>query len=412
MAAQARAGAQRRLHVPAAGSAGGAGDARRRWQRGRRGAGRRDHPDLGRAGVQRHRLRRLRDRVGRRAVAWVECLGAFAGGVDAGVLRGQPGSCARLEFGDRARCGIGLDRIARPVRQVAVCTDLRAGDPLRPRWVPRLPDGGRAVGEAGIGAAVTTRLRRGVSSWRTGAVTGGAVPASRACRDAGVDRRHSRGVVLPGRAGGEDGGAFDRERRGDAGLRPGRAPRGLGRPDQHRLPGLHAARDPPERSGDRRVDRARHPAALRHGLAPSGFGRQRAPADRGGQVGLRRCAGLRRRHRPHAGGDRTAAGRRLPQAAVDVDRSSPGHTGYGGQAAWGRHGVSDRGRRRRHDGVDDSVELRRVRVRRGRAGHRDLVAEPRNRFQRDAGAPEPDWPAKAPVPHHRSRLPHQRTVHR
>ena len=92
----------------------------------------------------------------------------------------------------------GLDRTARPVRQVAVCTDLRAGDPLRPRWVPRLPDGGRAVGEAGSGAAVTTRLRRSVSPWRTSAGTGGAVPASRARGDAGVDRGHSRGAFYRG----------------------------------------------------------------------------------------------------------------------------------------------------------------------------------------------------------------------
>ena len=126
------------------------------------------------------------------------------------------------------------------------------------------------------------------------------------------------------------------------------------------------------------------------------------------KLGIRRRAGLRRRHRPHAGAAETAAGRRLPQAAVDVDRPGAGHTGFGGQAAEGRHGVSDRGRRRRNDGVDDPVQLRRLRFGRSGAGHRDLVAEPRHRVQRDAGAPEPRWAAKAPVPHHRSRLPHQR----
>ena len=39
------------------------------------------------------------------------------------------------------------------------------------------------------------------------------------------------------------------------------APRDLGRSDQHRLPRLYAARDPTERSGDHRVDRARHAAS-------------------------------------------------------------------------------------------------------------------------------------------------------
>ena len=80
----------------------------------------------------------------------------------------------------------------------------------------------------GIGAAVTAGFAEAFLAWRTGAGAGGAVPASRARRDAGDDRRHGRGGVLSGRAGGEDGGAFDRERRRDAGLRPRRAPRRTG----------------------------------------------------------------------------------------------------------------------------------------------------------------------------------------
>ena len=92
-------------------------------------------------------------------VARVECLGAVAGGVDAGVFPRRPGSGAGLEFGYRAGRGVGLDRTARPVRQVAVRARLRAGDRLRPQGVPRLADGGRTVGRAGSGAAVAAGIR-------------------------------------------------------------------------------------------------------------------------------------------------------------------------------------------------------------------------------------------------------------
>ena len=69
--------------------------------------------------------------MGRREVARAECLGAFAGGVDAGVLPRRPGSGAGLELGDCSGRGVGVDRTARPVRQVAVRAGLRAGDRLR-----------------------------------------------------------------------------------------------------------------------------------------------------------------------------------------------------------------------------------------------------------------------------------------
>ena len=111
----------------AAGQSGRPGDARRRRQRGRCGTGRSDYPDLGRAGVERHRFGRFRHCVGRREVARVECLGPLAGLVDAGVLPRRPGSEAGLELSHGARRGVGLDRTARSVRQ----TTFRAGSSSR-----------------------------------------------------------------------------------------------------------------------------------------------------------------------------------------------------------------------------------------------------------------------------------------
>ena len=67
LAAQAAARGERRRDLAAARRAGRPADARRRRQRGRRDPRHRDHAHAGRAGLERHRLRRLRHRLGRQA---------------------------------------------------------------------------------------------------------------------------------------------------------------------------------------------------------------------------------------------------------------------------------------------------------------------------------------------------------
>ena len=54
--------------------------------------------------------------------------------------------------------------------------------------------------------------------------------------------------------------------------------------------GVDRARDSAERPGHRRADGARHPRPLRHRRAAARFGREPAPADRGDEARVRRCA--------------------------------------------------------------------------------------------------------------------------
>ena len=87
VAAQTCAGNQRGVHVATARGPGGSSDARRRRQRGRCGHRHRDRLDGGGAGLQRHRLRRLRHRLGWSATARAERVGTLARRMDARVFR-------------------------------------------------------------------------------------------------------------------------------------------------------------------------------------------------------------------------------------------------------------------------------------------------------------------------------------
>ena len=63
-------------------------------------------------------------------------------------------------------------------------------------------------------------------------------------------------------------------------------------------------------------------AELRHGRAAGRFGRQRAPADRGGEAGICRRAGLRRRRRSHAGRSEQLLDKEyLKERATLIDRA-------------------------------------------------------------------------------------------
>ncbi len=303
---------QRGVHLATPRRAGRSSDARRRRQRGRRGCGHRDCVDGGGAGVQRHRVGRLRHRVGRAGTARVERVGPLPRGMDAGVFRRQGCSPVRLEFRHGPRCGVGLGRAAREIREASVRPALRAGNRLRPQRLSALPDDRGAVGGPGAAVRVAARIRRDLHARRASAKAGRTGHIARPRHNAGGDCRNQRRGVLPWRAGSQAGSPFDGERRGHAGRRPRRASRRLGRHHRGSIPWIYRARDTAQRPRHRRVDRPRNPGALRHGFAASRFRGQRPSADRGGETRIRRRAGLRLRHRSHVGEPERPARRGLP----------------------------------------------------------------------------------------------------
>ena len=383
-------------------------------QRGRRGPGHRDHADARRAGVQRHRLGRLRHRLGRQAAARPECLGPLARGVDAGVLRRQRGSGARLELGDGAGRGVGLGRTACQVRQAcrssgsssrrsataATGSSSRRRSPRSgPAQVPEL------TGAAG--------LRRGVSAGRPRARAGGAVPVSRARGDAGEDRGDEGRGVLSRRARGE---RWRRIRR------PTAAP--CAPPTSPRTASTGSAPSPSTTAATRL-----------HEIPPNGqgivalialgilehFDMASLPVDSADSVHLQIEA------MKLAFADALAyvadidympvtPGQLLDKdylkdrsQLIDRNQAKPV---VGGVAPERRHRVPHRRRRLRNDGVDDPVELHGFRLGRGGAGHRDLAAEPRRELRRDARTPQPggaatsvritpSFPASSPRTAHR-----------
>src|SRR6185503_883032 len=131
VAADAGAGEERGRHLAAARRLRRARDARQGRQRRGRGARRRDHAHGRRADLERHRLRRLRDPLGRPAAGRPERLGPLARGLDARAFRGtEDHAHARLGFGDGARRALGVDRALEALRQAPVRGPVRSGDPL------------------------------------------------------------------------------------------------------------------------------------------------------------------------------------------------------------------------------------------------------------------------------------------
>ncbi len=144
-----------------------------------------------------------------------------------------------------------------------------------------------------------------------------------------------------------------------------------------------------------------HAVALRRRALAGRLGRQRAPADRGAEARLRRCAPLRRR--PARDDGRRAGARFSTREYLAGARQADRHEARAGfrprHAAARRHGLPHRGRCRRHDGVAHPVELHGVRLRRGGAGHRHQPAEPRLRLRARAGASQPRSAPQAALSH-------------
>ena len=294
---------------------------------------------------------------------------------------------------------------ASQIRQAAVRKALREGNPVRSRRVPRLAHHRRPVGEAGAGAESAAGVRRSLHAGRPRTAARRALSFSRACGGSRTDCEIRGRGVLPGSPGRKNRGACHKARRRDARRGPGSPPRGLGRAARNRLPRLHTARAAAQRPGDRRSDRARHPAALRSRLAQGRRRRQPAPADRGDEARFRRCAPLRGRSRLHGRAAAAALGAGLPQIARRAHRHEARAGFRPRHAPPGRHRLSHGGRCLRHDGVVHPVQLHGIRL--GRGSERHLDAEPRRDFRHDERPSQSRRPAQAPLPDDHPRLRHE-----
>ena len=274
----------------------------------------------------------------------------------------------------------GWARAVAALRRAAVRRPLRAGDPLRARRLSRVAD---RRGEMGA------RGRRTCRTTSAGSSTSCRAAARRTPASASRARRWPRTLekiaqtrrrrVLPRRARRGDGRGM-RSAHGGAhtldGLR--RAHRRLGDAARARLPRRHRARDPAQRPGHRGADGARHPATT----STSRRCRRRPASSQHLQIEAMKLA-FADAHR-YVSDPRTmevpadalldrgylaARARRIDPRARAGLRSR--------RAAAGRHRVPVRGRRGRHDGVADPVELHGLRLGRRRARHRHQPAEPR-----------------------------------
>ncbi len=293
--AHARPREERRRDLAAARRAGGARHAAARRQRGGRGTGRGDHAHRRRAHLERHRLGRVRDPVGRPAPGRAQRLGARAGGVDARALRGtRCDAAARMGLGDGARVRVGLGHAVQALRQASLRGALRARHPLRARKLHGLADHRVELGAAGAGPQGVLGVLLDLPAQGPRALSGRALLLPAAGRDAGGHRRDEGRELLPrGARRAHRARQPLRRRRDDAG-RPGRSRLRLGRPDLDRLPRLPAARDAAERAGHRRARRARDAAPPRRRRLRARFRRQPAPADRGDEARVRRRLAQRR----------------------------------------------------------------------------------------------------------------------
>ena len=125
----------------AAGCAGRPCDTPSRRQRDRRRAGDRDHPDRGRADIERHRKRCIRDCLGRQEAARLERIRSRpAGALGAGVARCRTHRVPRTRVDEcfRSRRARRLGGAARAVRAGAVRLALCRRDPARRGGVPGL----------------------------------------------------------------------------------------------------------------------------------------------------------------------------------------------------------------------------------------------------------------------------------
>ena len=266
---------------------------------------RRGHDDPGRAVQQRPRLRRVLHPLGRQAPARPERLRPGAARLDARVLPPQ----ARRATRRGRRCAAGT-RSPCPARSPSwVALSERFGKlPFADLLAPAIE-----IAERGYAVPIVVQqkweaaapLLKAQPGWAEAFLPHGRVPevgerfAFPGRRAAAAARSpQTRGAAL---YGGEIAAAIAAHAAANGGAmtrrRPRRLPARVGRPDRHRRLRPPPARDPAERAGHRRADRARHPAPLRPRLAPGRRRRVAAPADRGDEARLRRRLRARRRRR-------------------------------------------------------------------------------------------------------------------
>ena len=290
--------AQRRVDLAPAGRAGRPAHPAAGRQRGRRRDRHGGRHDAGRAGQQRPGQRCLRDPLGRRATPWPQCLGSGAPGLDARVLpqevwRWRPGAPdARHRLGHRAGRRARLGRPEQALRQAAIRRPVRTRHRHRRARLPGATGGAAEVGRRHADPAGAAGLRPGLPALGPGARGGRAVPLRRRRAGAAGHRADRGRGLLQRRDRPRAGEVLRRAGRRAHGRGPGGLPAGMGDADLARLSWPHAARDPAQRPGHRRADRAGHPGEVRHGVAAGRLGRVAAPADRGHEAGLRRCLPL------------------------------------------------------------------------------------------------------------------------
>ena len=214
--------------------------------------------------------RRLLHPLGRRAAARPERLGPRAGGLDARVLprastAPTPATPPQRGWDSVTVPGAvaGWVALSRALRQAAVRRPARAGDRDRRARLRRARSScSRSGSRRRRCSQRPAGLRRGLPAARPRArgrralrvPGGGAQRCGRSPRRAA--RRFYRGEIAAGRGRASRAPTAARSTARDFAAYRAR----VGRADRHRLPRPHAARDPAQRPGHRRADRARHPA--------------------------------------------------------------------------------------------------------------------------------------------------------
>jgi gamma-glutamyltranspeptidase/glutathione hydrolase len=129
-----------------------------------------DHADTRRAGVERYRLGRVRDPLGRQAAPRPERVRALPAGWTPEFFGGKGVPVRGWNSVTVPGCVSAVAHALGALRQAAVRKALRARDRLRAQRLSRLADDRRAVGEAGAGA-------QGAAGFAEAFMPGGRAPA-------------------------------------------------------------------------------------------------------------------------------------------------------------------------------------------------------------------------------------------
>ena len=249
VATHAGAREERGRHLAAARGAGGPRDARQGRQRRRCGPRCRHHAHRRRAHVQRHRLRRVRDPLGRAAPRGTECLGTLARGLDAGALQGpRCDAAARMGCGHRARRAVGVGHAFEALRKASLRGPLRGRHPLRARKLHGLAHHGYELGAPGAQLQGLLGILLDVPAEGPRALSRRALLLPAAGRNARGHRIHQGRQLLSRPHRGAHRAREQRRRRRHDDGRPRRAPGRLDRSDRGRVSRLPPARDAAQRA--------------------------------------------------------------------------------------------------------------------------------------------------------------------